>query len=353
MSAQPVERTVRPWYRRTTALIVGAGAVATALLSLMTLMDRIDPPADPDIASIESVAIMKRTALTNFAPPGFDIDLPLQPVPDSAERDRSVDPEQLMHLHIGRGASDSLTQRAAHQVLAATLSPAGTTPSFPDGLPAPLPDPIEPTTAASPEGPPAPSLDQVETPTAPAFPKGTTAPAPSSVEATIHQQLSQDFIDSVMDQRRLEDIAETPSPGETHFIRSIVGNMAVNDDGELLPPAEVAAELQSALAEIEVDGGTTGADPLGWTLAVRLDIQGLANVPLLLTWSLDGVDVPDTWEADNVAYRIVSSTPHDTGLAEIWVPDLLRTGAYNVNVKLSYEADGTLADAMPLGLPNN
>ncbi|WP_459384559.1 hypothetical protein [Arthrobacter humicola] len=128
--------------------------------------------------------------------------------------------------------------------------------------------------------------------------------------------------------------------------------VAVDENGELLPPAEVAAKLERALEEVDADYGTTGKDPLGWTVAVRLSIEGLAYVPLQLTWSLDGVDVSETWQADNLAYRIIAKTPHDTGIAEIWVPNLHRAGSYNVNVRLTYEADGTTADLERLGLPN-
>jgi hypothetical protein len=92
--------------------------------------------------------------------------------------------------------------------------------------------------------------------------------------------------------------------------------------------------------------------PNGWILAVQVDLEGLQNVPLLLRWSLDGVDVPQTWQAENLTYRVVGTTPHDSGIADIWVPDLARPGSYNVNVKLSYESSGGIADWQPLQLPN-
>ena len=110
--------------------------------------------------------------------------------------------------------------------------------------------------------------------------------------------------------------------------------------------------LAGALEEVESSTGPQGKDPQGWTVAVRVDLQGLADVPLLLTWSLDGLDVPLTWQAEKLAYRVVGGTPHDAGVAEIWVPDLRRAGSYNVNIKLSYEATGVIADWRPLALPD-
>ena len=126
----------------------------------------------------------------------------------------------------------------------------------------------------------------------------------------------------------------------------------VDETGESLPPAELAVRLAAALEEVESTTGPQGEDPQGWTVAVRVDLQGLEDVPLLLTWSLDGLDVPLTWQAEKLAYRVVGGTPHDAGVAEIWVPDLTRSGAYNVNIKLSYEATGIIADWRPLALPD-
>lgn len=130
----------------------------------------------------------------------------------------------------------------------------------------------------------------------------------------------------------------------------------VDDKGQPHSPEQVAAELKQALAEIETKDGSqptnAGSEPMGWTVAVGLDLEGVAGVPLLLTWSLDGVDVSESWRAENLAYRIVPSTQHDAGVAEIWVPDLKRTGAYNINVTLTNESKATIADEGQLKLPN-
>ncbi|WP_091470778.1 hypothetical protein [Paenarthrobacter nitroguajacolicus] len=111
----------------------------------------------------------------------------------------------------------------------------------------------------------------------------------------------------------------------------------VDANGQPVPPAQVAAELKTALETVDTDAD---ADPLGWTVVVDLKLEGLSNVPLLLTWSIDGIDVPATWSAENLAYRITASTDNDGGFAEIWVPDLKMSGNYNVNVQLSYESSG-------------
>ena len=160
--------------------------------------------------------------------------------------------------------------------------------------------------------------------------------------------VSDDYIFSVTQQAPMQNFTQQAS---TYAARSLIIQF-VDDTGEPLPPAEVAVELAAALEQVEAAPSPEGEDPLGWTIAVRVDLEGLASVPLLLTWSLDGMDVPLTWQAENLAYRVVGATPHDAGVAEIWVPDLKRPGSYNVNIKLSYESSGLVADWRPLALPD-
>jgi hypothetical protein len=160
--------------------------------------------------------------------------------------------------------------------------------------------------------------------------------------------ISEEFLDDVVAQPPMQ--AYAPRARE-YTARSLVIE-AVDDAGTQLPPARVAEELAQALEEVEATSGPEGEDPHGWTVAVRVDLEGLQNIPLLLTWSLDGLDVPHTWQAENLAYRVVGATPHDAGVAEIWVPDLKRPGTYNVNIKLSYASSGLVADWRPLPLPD-
>jgi hypothetical protein len=110
--------------------------------------------------------------------------------------------------------------------------------------------------------------------------------------------------------------------------------------GEKLTVGEVASRLATALREVKYVQKEGKKDPLGWVVAVDLDVSGLKGVPLLLTWSLDGLNVPDSWSADRIAYRLTATTAHDNGSIEVWVPDLKKRGSYNVNLKLAYESSG-------------
>lgn len=314
-----------PWYKRWKALIIGAGALAVAILGVINLWDRILPPPDEDIARIESINIIKRTPLTDFAPAGLGDLLPLTAVRGPAK---------------GMGADlpvdrDGVAQPEFTGLNQVTLGPLPTT-----AVPTPTitPSPTITSTTVSP------SPTQSTTP--PVSP--TPSPTPSETKIRVPKPLTEEFKESITEQQVLSRYARDA----THHALQALSIEPVDDTGASLPPERVAVELAQALEEVEATSGPEGEDPQGWTIAVRVDLEGLANIPLLLTWSLDGLDVPHTWQAENLAYRVVGATPHDAGVAEIWVPDLKRPGSYNVNIKLSYESSGLVADWRPLELPD-
>jgi len=122
-------------------------------------------------------------------------------------------------------------------------------------------------------------------------------------------------------------------------------------NGNALTAHQLAKRLARDLRNVQ-PAGKKVKDPLGWVVVVNLDVTGLKDVPLLLTWSLDGVNVPDSWAADNIAYRLTAATDHDSGSVNVWVPRLRKKGMYNVNVEVDREDDGTvLTQGEPLGLP--
>lgn len=320
------QTSTTPWYKRGKTLIISAGALAAAILGILSLWDRIFPPPDEDLARIESVHIIKRTPLTGFAGGGIGQDLPLAPV-----------------INQGGVAGLGVLPLPTVPAQAASTATLSLKPT-PEPTPTPTPTTTSPTpTFTSPTPSPSPSSDS-PTPTA------TTPPPTLSPEVLSGiSSISEEYISSVTEQAPMQPYAP---PASVYAARSLVME-AVDEKGEPLPPEEVAIELAQALEEVESTTSPEGEDPLGWTVAVRVDLEGLAQVPLLLTWSLDGLDVPDTWRAENLAYRVVGASPHDAGVAEIWVPDLKRASTYNVNIKLSFENNGLIADLHPLALPES
>lgn len=365
MAEKHEPETDTPWYLRGKALIIGAGALAAALLGVVNLWEKVFPEPTEDLARIESIHIIKRTPLTGFAPGGIGKDLPLTPIPDAAAvggagslyLDRVI--PGTLPADPGHGPGPGLPVKPLFTSIpkptlgplpTATLSPSPTPTGTGTSSPTPTSTTTDPTVSPTPTTSPTTTLSP--TPSASTTSAGglTLSPTAPTLELlSIPRPVSDETVSVIAAQPPMQ---KYPAPAREYVARSLVIE-AVNDEGEPLPPAEVAQELAQALEQVEATTGPDGEDPQGWTLAVRVDLEGLADVPLLLTWSLDGLDVPETWQADNLAYRVVGATPHDAGVAEIWVPDLKRPGAYNVNIKLSYESTGLIADLRPIGLPDS
>ncbi|MCR2799473.1 hypothetical protein QNO21_10080 [Microbacterium sp. zg-Y818] len=103
---------------------------------------------------------------------------------------------------------------------------------------------------------------------------------------------------------------------------------------------EVETSLAEALAEVEAVTTQDSVDPLGYRVAVNFVFDGLAGVPLVLTWSLNGVDVSANWRAPRLGIRLEPTTDHDSGSVDIWVPNLSSPGDYIVEVKIVRASGG-------------
>ena len=124
----------------------------------------------------------------------------------------------------------------------------------------------------------------------------------------------------------------------------IMGASPVAPDAPSAAPLtddEVATALAVALNEVESVSTADSVDPLGYRVAVNVVLDGLAGVPLVLTWSLNGVDVSANWQAPRLGIRLEPTTDHETGSVDIWVPNLKSPGDYIVDVKLVRASGGT------------
>ncbi|WP_090955315.1 FHA domain-containing protein [Arthrobacter sp. ov118] len=327
--------TVTPWYRRGKTLLIGAGTIAAALGSILALWDRffVDPA---DLATIKSVTITKRTPLADFPIEGLGKNLTLRGAAHAVNLEIRKQADSLPLIHVGAAMPTLLPP-----VLTQPAKP-GTSAPTRIGFTAILTAIPKPTPAGTPSPAVTLPVPRTGTPTIQPTPaKGRIPEIPSeNARSAVEKQLVEDGV----------------APDASKWASRSTTLERVDDKGQPHSPEQLAAELKQALAEIETKDGSqpsnAGSEPMGWTVAVGLDLEGVAGVPLLLTWSLDGVDVSESWRAENLAYRIVPSTQHDAGVAEIWVPDLKRTGAYNINVTLTNESKATIADEGQLKLPN-
>jgi hypothetical protein len=320
-----------PWYKRGKALLISAGAIAGAGLAVLGLWDRIFPADPGDVARIESVNMVGQTSFKEFAHERFGVEFPLEP------------------------ASDGEAARRGSVVLQVSTPQ----PVLPLDDPATPPDSEKPVTPLDPTAPPdvpATSPPVAPDPSTPPTDPGATTP-PSSTDDSDPPPVPNESFTWLPPETYLEVLSAEPElvewnldPTEVHYSYLLIIE-PTDEQGEELPAEEAADRVAAALSSVESTTDEAGdLDPAGWSVAVNLSLEGLEGVPLLLTWSLDGVDVPEEWAAEKITYRVVASTPRDVGSAKIWVPQLKVPGQYNVNVelKLASDPDRTIAIGPPL-----
>lgn len=317
------------------ALVITAGALAAAILAVIGLWDRIFPPDLADVARIESVDLVGQTSFKEFAHERFGVEFPLEPASTGDAAGEATVVLQLSTPQPVLPQGESVQPQGSDAPSAPTdpTAPPDIPPTTPPTTPPADPDPSSPATDPPATTPPS-SPDPSDPPLVP-FERFTWLPPATYLEALSSQpELDEwNFDEAEVHQSYLLIIEPT------------------GEHGEELPAEEAADRVAQALGSVESITDEAGdLDPAGWSVAVNLTLEGLEGVPLLLTWSLDGVDVPEDWAAEKITYRVVASTPRDVGSAEIWVPHLKVPGQYNVNVKLKLESDldTTIASGPPL-----
>lgn len=291
-----------PWYLRIKTLIIAAGGLAAAIVSIITLANLIGPRENTnDEARIESVTRRHPMTLAEFNTEKLGGELPLQPAPRSSRKEPSV-PELPLTVEF--------------------VEPSPSTPT-PDSTPNPSDTP-EPTGTPS-------------------------AIPPAATTESVAQKLKTDgrLVDYDV---ALADLAALPATSP--ILRPSPGPQPPGKlttlPIETLSPDEVVERLLAALAKVE---GVNSAhrDPRGYLYVVDLSIKGFVGEKLMLTYSLDptegGSKVPESWNATNLAYYVTPTTQSDTGVAEIWIPDLKAPGPYAVNAELRLVEEDLLLDS--------
>jgi len=116
---------------------------------------------------------------------------------------------------------------------------------------------------------------------------------------------------------------------------------ALDRGGDVVPPDVAAARVLALLGTARA--GPAAGEPLGVVVTTELDLVGLRDEPALLTWSMwrQGGDVRlyRAWLDEDLAYRLRSTTDHDTVTLDLWVPLPTDPGPYVVRAAL--EASGS------------
>lgn len=109
-------------------------------------------------------------------------------------------------------------------------------------------------------------------------------------------------------------------------------------------PVVVAEELVDLFEQVRtVEDDPGNAEPLGVVVATDMELSGLRDQQVMLSWSIwprDGeARLFGQWLATNPAYRLEATTDRDTGSLDVWIPLPREPGPYIVRMALA--RDGT------------
>jgi hypothetical protein len=139
-------------------------------------------------------------------------------------------------------------------------------------------------------------------------------------------------------------------PARPCVLYSLALSQAVSTDGELVEPEVAAERLVELLRNTRAGGdgspagdGSSAREPLGVLVTVNLELIGLRDQEVQLTWSMLAARgahkrLYGDWLNDNLAYRLKAGSNRDTAFQYIWIPLPKPPGPYYVRVELT--ADG-------------
>ena len=101
----------------------------------------------------------------------------------------------------------------------------------------------------------------------------------------------------------------------------------------------LASHLAAVLREVDAVEVNDAVDPFGYTVSVDVAADGIAGVPLLVTWSLSGAEVSAHWDARRLGARLQPTTDDGTSV-DIWIPNLRGDGDCTLDVAVVRADDG-------------
>lgn len=347
----PGALSIRAW-NRATKVILGAGALATAIAAVVALAVRFLPsPEHENVARFLSVQPLSQLPLNQFQ-----------------QRSAAFGTQSA-----GRGIGATL----AAAVTGRSSSPSAQ--SNPTDQPTPSPSVATPLPTASPQPSPTVSPSSTPTPAPTASPSGTASPAtvsptqtgtptgsqagrilfppPPGMSPTGESRVGADLVRVVAGEDPGLDLAHCPECSDRFLHMG-----ALDPNGHNRPLQKAAATIahvlrdsQSVLAPAGPGSQGTGVRnkrvPLGELVSVNLELAGLRGQPVFLSWSIFQESGRNrlfgNWLNSFVAYRLEATTEDDTGTVEMWIPLPKVPGPYFIRISLS--TDGASLTSMNSG----
>jgi hypothetical protein len=312
--------SVRRWWNRTTATILALGALATAIGAILALRPAPDPEDSARFTAIQvdsPVALSEAKArLRALIPPGGS----------GGRRDRPAPVRRLQPDPSANTQADPTTDTSA-------------------------PDPTSSDTTASSSEPTSSTPETTGQPTS-----SSPGMAPSmefDPPTGFGQEEFRAHVEQVMKRAR-ERNPNNPTlnckeedPEDCRLERTIMRTIATGQskapDGTPVEPEVAAERLVKLLRNTRrTDGGGSRArEPLGVFVTVNLDLIGLRDREVLLSWSMVGGNeaerVHGDWLNDNLAYVLKATSDRDSTFQLIWIPLPRSSGPFRVQVHLKID----------------
>jgi hypothetical protein len=301
---QQPEGPVRRWWNGVTKAILGAGALASAVAAIVSLWP------DPDAADVAKFAAVRVTPEVPFS------EYRQRLVTAHASGDDSVG---------GRPWGASAYRPVVHR----TDQPAPATEAPDENVTeAPSDDATVP-----PSTQPSPPDDTPPTSGPPVAPRQESASGAPAVEVTPagprqpHQGIAAEACQGL--DMRASDC------GESMKALAGAGNAPA-------PRAEAVQHLVNLVKQART-AEADQSEPLGVVVTVDVELTGLRNEPVLLSWSMwqkgGAHRLHGDWLNTNLAYRLTATSNQDTASLDFWIPLPPKPGPYFIRSILT--SDGS------------
>jgi hypothetical protein len=309
------ERVTKRWLKQIIAAIVTLGAVATAITAVLTFK----LPVDPEDSATATVRALPRVPLSEYL-----------------RRLEANPPKKFGGITSARPMT---TGEAPY------TTPVGTPPPV---LSSRLPPP--PSITLTTRAPISRSADSGNT-SVPEDPTTTTLliGPPDSLGIMEYTQRPGASLTGYTVDILAGELSENDGTHEARRQTAIplaIGN-SVDPQGNPAPPQTVVDRVLKILRDARTVGG--GQEPVGVLVSADIELTGLHDKPVMLTWSMyqaaGETRLHGDWLNSNLAYRLQARTNRDTTSVDLWIPLPLSAGSYFVRVDLIREDGSPLARA--------
>jgi len=316
----------RWWWNTATKIILGAGALATALAAVLSFWPSPDPA---DSASLSVVGLTR------------------MPISEYQQRSASLEPARATAPSI-KPIPDQPAVQVTIRLAGSSVSPATNSPIAGGSSTPPnteLLSPTEPSTSSKTEDP-SESASPTHSPTPSKSPPSSSGPPKKPGKIGTAPPFDPSILTRELQRRAPElDLGCFSKKPPTCVILPALLPTAVAPNGATVPPAEAASRIVAVLKETRTGGKQPDGkvEPLGMKISVNIEAIGLRGQPLRLSWSVlqrsGDVPLPDAWLRTNSSYHLEATTDRDTGTVDFWVPIPKAEGQYFVSLVLT--ANGT------------